>query len=647
MNRSNSIYLSSFVLVIVCIAIVVGLRVGEEPTATTNSHATAKPHDAETVSAKQEIVTSIPPDLQYRWQRGQCLAYDVNLLTQIGSNYRLQIKGVACFTILDAGEASGRVVLLTCMTGAQYLSYGKRCARMEQLLEQVTGVLEMSIAGQVLDFRTAEYVAADDRNVLRGVFAQSFTLSQADKTSEWETEEVDTNGVVCVKCKRASQDGFTQSRIAYKTLNATLPQSELRIDESLIKVQLGACWIESAHGNERMTFTFQGKPAWNSLNELHMVKRVATSPPEALASLLSQGNAEQVLKSLSEEKPPVIQLAGRSSVSELEETDQRASQSEKVSFEEMMKNTEKTLSQSRTQAERFPAIEALRDWLLARPDQAGRMIERLSDRNAKGEVTAGLIHALELASARPEAQIVLGKMLSSDGQRQFSKEVLLQAAVAAGGVGEVLDETLMNNLFTLAFDLEHSSSLEASDSALLSLGVLAKSNPALRERLSQELTATLDATEPGSASFVTTAWMALANGGVQSPELLAKARECVSNNADEAIRAEALAYLVRVQNDPSFATTALQDKSERVQARAVELLASRDQLDTASVQQLVSVLSDPAQSDTIRAMVAQQNQRHAITHPEIMVACRSVLASNPSTELRGILQQVLGSQKQP
>lgn len=592
-------------------------------------------------SVPARATSSSGPAMAFNWHTGDALAYNLQTITSLGDSHKVCAGGMYHLLVLSDGAADGRVVLMTIFSAAHYETNGHGSAHMARLLEQVPCLMELEVSGKVIRYQTPDYLANADRDVIVGMNGVQVVMGTPDAARSWVVEEADAIGVAKVIYESQSPLQLTKKRRAYLSMKAQgmLPNSDLVIANSLFKAQLGETWLASYQGAEEMTFMYEGKPAWRSRTEVTLVQKQGALP--ALLQKLPAGLAgAAAMKLLEADRPEIVRLAGAGSVTDLDTAALRAQAYAGVTYDQIMKETEAALNSANSQAERTPAIQKLTDWLLARPEEAAKLAGYLQKAGLKSETTAGIIHALELSSASPSSQALLAAILSPEGQAHYSRDVLLQTAVAAGGVVEILDQSLMDHLYTMAFTLGDPQTADTSNSALLSLGVLAKGNPDIRERMASDLADTLNETTPGTDNYVATALQALANGGVHNEGLDAKAKELFQSSRSEVIRAEALAYISSAQSDPELARAALSDASDSIKTRAVEVITGREVLDTKSAAALTAIVTNASSSEALRSMTAQQIKRFGASHLEITTSYQQALSQNPPADLRSVLIQL-------
>lgn len=530
-------------------------------------------------------------------------------------------------------------------SNVSYVSGTTTASFYSQMLEQVPCHIRMTCDGRILDWNFPDYVRAEDRQIIAGLNAVQVRLAQPDASGDWKTEEQDANGTATVIYHTHGNGIIRKQRTAFTQLSAQGigPDSSLRITHSEFTATAGPVWLKSFDGNESLEFIHEGKPSWSSRQHVKLEPRADQPVPEILLTLARSDTATEALAKLNGDLPEIVRMAGAGSITELETAAARKAQFANVGFEAMMQNFDATMSAARSQADRQPAIETLRDWLLARPEEAGKLAQYLTNRNLPQENSACIFNALEISSASPASQAVLATVLGDPNRETFGDAMLVQAVIAAAGVGEINDQNLMNHLFHLALTMDSTDTTQTSDSALFALGTLSRTNPAIRERLSSELGDTLTESTPETEGYVASALMGLANGGIRTDSLVASATQLFKDSPSDNIRGEALAYL-HATGDASSAMTALADKSPLVQSRAVELLTAAGKMTDNSVAAVISTLRNPAIDESVRATAAQLLKRHESEHANIAPAYRDALAQNPPADLRELIKSLASSE---
>jgi hypothetical protein len=273
-----------------------------------------------------------------------------------------------------------------------------------------------------------------------------------------------------------------------------------------------------------------------------------------------------------------------------------------VPFEAVLNDLLRAADQATRHAEQMPAIERMRDWLQAHPDQAFRVAEKLKDNSLSDIATGLLVHTLELAGSHQEAQDALAMILNG---KEYSDQVLAQTVVASGGVGELKSDSLKAVLRTIAFDPPSVSNLALNDAAVLALGVLAKDNPGLANDLGQHLYSNLTPDKNLDPADTVVALHALANGHISNPDSIAQACELLKTASSDRVRAAAVDYLGRVASSAGEIKEALHDPASSVVVNAVHALTADRAPSSDNVDLLLSLAEAPTTNARVKAEIVQ------------------------------------------
>jgi len=590
--------------------------------------------------------------LTWKWPKGASISYDFTTETELnlGSSGNLAVTVSGCWhvVVLDEGLADGTVKLATVFSDVSYISGTTPAPFYSQMLEQVPCLLRLSRDGKILGWEFAAYVRAEDRQIIAGLNSVQVQIGTPDVAGAWHAEEQDANGTAAVSYQTKANGLIRKQRTAFTRLSAQGigPDSALHITASEFTASPGPVWFKTFEGNESMEFIYQGQPSWHSRQQVRLAARTDTPVPGILTTLAQFGSVPEAVAHLSGDLPEIVRLAGSGSITGLETAAARKALYANVDFTTIMRNFAQSMANAKSQADRQPAIENLRDWLLARPEEAGKLAAYLVDKSMPEENSACIFNALELSSASPASQAMLATVLADLNRQTYSDAMLVQAAIAAGGVGEITEQSLMDQLYHLAFTLDLPGITQASDCALFALGTLSRTNPAIRERLATELCDTLNEPVSGNEGYIACALMALANGGIRSDSLAASATRLFTESPSDNVRAEGLAYLFPT-GDSSRVSAALADPSVAVQTRAVELLTSPDKMPADAVTAVTATLRNPATDPSVRANAAQLLKRHEAESANIATAYSETLAQNPPANLRELIESLTTLTAQP
>ena len=595
--------------------------------------------DSQLIRAREE--PKLRP-LMWSWKKGSVINYDFLSLSTLNMNpkskFETKVTGKWHVSVLDDGAKDGIVVLATVFSNVHFTSDTQTSELYGRMLEQVPCLLKMHRNGNVIERNFPDYLKGDDRRVIAGLNPVQLHLGTPNALGEWQSTEIDANGSVDVRYKFFSNGNIGKQRLGYSRLaaNGIAPGSSLGIVTSDASATFGNVWFKEFQGSEILEFTFNGKSEWTSSQSWYIKQIGDQSVPDVLASLATAGSIADALKLLEGDLPEVIQEAGSGSISDLVTAATRRAKYANVSFEQALNDFNSIMDAAVNHADRLPAIENFKDWLLARPEEASKIGAYLATPALPEEKSACILNALELASSSISSQAVLKQVLGDVSLSSYPASTLVQAAVAAGGVGEVLDQGLMDNLYRLAFNPDTPGLAAASDCSLLALGNLARTNPALRERLGAELGDTLNETTPGTEGYVAVALMALTNGNIRSNSIENSAKRIFTDASNDKLRAAALTYLHKPEAPEAALTALREDSSTEVRCEAINLLGTED-ISYASVEAMTTVLLDNNTSPIVRASAARMLKRHESRYPSISEAFGRILQQSTVEDLNEII----------
>jgi hypothetical protein len=191
-------------------------------------------------------------------------------------------------------------------------------------------------------------------------------------------------------------------------------------------------------------------------------------------------------------------------------------------------------------ASRANALTDLQAWLSVHGasgrDAVLERLRQLADAGEDGSVSSALVFAL--ASGSPEVQAGLVRVLQNPSE--FGPVTLLQGLVAAGNAN---DPAVFEALTHWAnSDTDRYEGISPRETALLSLGRLAETQPELRQILAQDLPAWFAPDVAMDESAL--AFSVLANAGLEIPEATQMAEDLLRNpDLDAGARRAMLEYL--------------------------------------------------------------------------------------------------------
>ena len=487
------------------------------------------------------------------------------------------------------------------MTNVGYMQ-GDRSARvLGSLLEQTPCILKLTPEGRLLDIIVPDAVRDKDRNLLVGVNQLQFELPmQSQQPAEaWVEQESSSAGTV--EANYAWQDSGVIKKLKSDFIKpGDNPQVQLHLTEASAEGVLGRFWLEQYSSLEKQTAAFQGAPFSTSSATVSLKATAGADMPAELKAFSLGDSIQVMIKQVQDYRPASLGREGSAWLRQ--EQGEKDDAMANVPFAEVLNDLLRTADQATRHAEQLPAIERMRDWLQAHPDQAFRVAEKLKDNSLSDIATGLLVHTLELAGSHQEAQDALATILNG---KEYSDQVLAQTIVASSGVGELKSDSLKAILRTTAFDPPSVSNLALNDAAVLALGVLAKDNPGLANDLGQHLYSNLTPAENLDPTDTVIALHALANGHISNPDSIAQACELLKVAPSDRVRAAAVDYLGRVASSAGEIKEALHDPAASVVVNAVHALTADRAPSSDNVDLLLSLAETTTTNARVKAEIVQ------------------------------------------
>lgn len=311
-----------------------------------------------------------------------------------------------------------------------------------------------------------------------------------------------------------------------------------------------------------------------------------------------------------------------------------------TNFEEVLNSLLNAAAIHEDLAEKIPFAHDLKNWLILHPEDARSVAKTIKEESLPEDTTALLIFAIEHASMNRESQAALGDMLSDEGG--FNDSVRLQAAVAVGGMEKLEDARLRDILYSRAFDIVDSleDDFAINGSALLSLGILAKSDPAIMNKMIERLPEIL--TQENNPFATIAGLKALENGEIITPKFEEIARALFVSSSDENVRAASIHYIAKLGSpDEMLYYNALKDTSSIVQTTAIDVVTQRDKINSQSVSALIGLLTIPEKDEAVRAKIIVSLSPYQNDYPIIADTYKVLLQSGVPRDLSTIIEAQL------
>lgn len=482
----------------------------------------------------------------------------------------------------------------------------------ESLLNATPGLLHLTRDGRLLSCDLPATLADEDRAMLQGLFATEFVLGRG---SRWEADET-LQGLPCRSLYQAeTATRFTKSRQAFA---APAGQPSRRIVQSTFTAVPGSFWLETLGGEEKFECLWQNRTVCTASTAIKLARLPEAAIPESLLALAADPA----------KRASLVDSASLASSNESRQTAARERQRiarlvEKygaVPAAKMIGDLSAAVAGGPDHAATLPAMHALRDWLLANPARSAEVAEALKNPALADGVTARIAHALELAGMTSmESQAVLAAILAAP-RGTYPPAVLMQAAVAAGGVGRVLSPDLIPALDAAVAAENPGADFLLNDAALYALGTLARDNPELGPALIKTLAPELVLDGKISPADTATALRTLANARTQDPAIMDQAMALAAGHQEPEVRMATIDFFASAGQPEALQaiTRALTgDPSDDVRRRAMEVLTSPELVSPESLRPVLELVRSGSKSGPLQEFAIASLAPHQEAFPEI------------------------------
>jgi HEAT repeats len=497
-------------------------------------------------------------------------------------------------------------------TGDTAESERRREPVMESMLNDSPGLVRLGRDGRLLSCDLPATLAGQDRAMLEGIFAIEFVLGRG---MQWQTNE-SMHGLQCLCRYRAeSGDRIVKSREA---LAGPEGQPSRRIVQSGFTAVAGSFWLESLSGGEKFECSWKGKSVCTADTSMKLSRLPEATIPESLLALAADPAKRAGL--VSDADFASHSASRQASARERQRRARLVEMYGSVPASKMMDDLAAAVAAAEDHAATLPAMQALRDWLLANPARSAEVAEALKNPALTNEVTARAAHALESAGrSNPQSQAALAAILVAP-RGTYPPAVLMQAAVAAGGVGAIQSPELTAALKAAVASENPGEDFLLNDAALYALGTLTRDNPELRPGLMETLSPRLAMNSDTSPEDTATALRTLANAGIQETAVMEQALALSAEHDEPGVRIAAIDYFAA-----SGEAVALQaitravtgDPSEDVRRRAVEVLTSPELASPETLRPVLGLLGSDSTSGSLQEFAITSLARHQAALPEI------------------------------
>lgn len=482
----------------------------------------------------------------------------------------------------------------------------------ESMLNGTPGLVRLGRDGRLLSCDLPATLAGEDRVMLESLFGIEFVLSGG---AEWDTHET-TQGLECLCHYRAeSGNRFVKSRQAVPGPEGVPSR---RIVESSTTAVAGTFWMDSLSSTEKLECAWKGRTVCTAATSMKLTRVSDTVIPESLMAFAKDPAMRAGLVASAD-----LSSRSKSRQASARERQRIARLVEKygeVPASKMMDDLSSAVANAKDHADTLQAMNELRDWLLANPARSAEVAEALKNPALADGVTARTAHALEMAGrTNPESQAALASILTAP-RGTFPPSVLMQAAVAAGGVGEIKSPELTAALKATVAAENPGAEFLLNDAALFALGTLSRENPDLRPGLTETLSPRLAMSSEISPEDTATALRTLANAGIKEPSVMEQALTLSAKHQETGVRLAALDFFA-ASGEP-VALEAVNramtgDRSEDVRRRAVEVLTSPELASPETLRSVLNLVSNENTSTSLQEFAIASLAPHQAALPEI------------------------------
>jgi hypothetical protein len=505
----------------------------------------------------------------------------------------------------------------------------------EKMLNSNAGLLQLGRDGSVISCRLPAALADGDRVMLEGLLSVQFVLGEG---SRWESVEENQGFRFLSSYQTSGKQAVLKSR---QVQPVAADRPTLRIVTSRTTATPGPFWIESLEGAERLEYLMKDKVVCTAETTTTMRRTAPAEMPEGLVALMRDPAKRESL--IARTALTSADEAARASAIERQRIARLVETYQSVPASRMIEDIVKAVTEAKDHEETIPAMHALRDWLVANPDRSGEIAASLATAGFSDEVTARIAHALELAGkSTPEAQTALASVIGS-APGAYPPAAILQATVAAGGVGRVLSPELMPALSNLAAADSQIGDYQIGNAALYALGALARENPDLQQSLVSALSQSLDASGGTTAEDTATALRALANAANEDPVVMGKAISLGKSHEDEDVRMAAIDLLSTSRQAKALEAirrSLANDPSETVRRHAISSLTRPEIMSADSIRPVLDFLGKRGNPETVRDFAIANLAPFHADFPEIRQAFSNQLP-NVSGETADIIRKAL------
>lgn len=648
----NKIKLIALCFTLSLAALLLTLFVNERGNPKPTEKVLAQPNTAKSEAPVKDTESS---GYSYHWKKDLSGVYQFHYHIKSFSQTSPDAEEMSIVDLKTSGELQVRVLKAdedTVLLGMQ-VHNGKILMHdgAEQPVEVpwITGlfITHMTPSGEIKKITISEEMPEDSIHFITQQFGIQIILPEDGCVAEkqWTVPENDAVGKYLADYIALSSTELKKNKVEYFEIEKQ-DLEKFKILQATTEATLGKFWLEEYVKKETWEYPVpesEGriiseetvKFKLNALQHLEptlLISQLDTNLP--LSDLLNRVQGQEIPLP----KEAEIQELARQSEQEIAEEKYQG-----VPFEVVFDELAKVVEEAEDHAVTVDSILNLKQWYMANPEAMQTAYEMLGvgGKDISDELSARMIHALELVPESEEAQATIA-MILDDPELEWTKR--LQAAVAAGGVDSIHSQELEDALWKAAFNPTNSEDvqeMQVSDSSLYALGILASNNEQLATDLEANLIGQLAADSAVDPEDLNVSLRTLTNAKIYTEETLQQAATLIKEHSDAGVKITAIEYLNQDKDNRYTSTIvdALKDQNRDVRvAAARELKNVQSQADSV-VDSLIMHLKSETEP-VVKAEVILALGDHAKTNSK----ARNHLyleKVNTSADLLPIIEQAL------
>lgn len=470
------------------------------------------------------------------------------------------------------------------------------------MLEKEVIFVRYSRSGKLINIYWSNDLALKDSMTLKQINSVEVALPDTNKDtvpgSQWKYLEPSINGDAEILYTLLSKTSLSKETLRYNANNGQNMGFELEVDDSLYTVLLGNVWIDEYKGAETLTISNDQK-VLTSVTSSVLLKRLPTLDNKLLSDLEANNFYEIRDKMLTSTLDPENVRVGA-----WDEVQQKklSKSYQGIPLKQVVTDLIDAIKDAENHQQTVSATKELANWLQADGRNPEELVQLLRNQNFSSDETARMVHALELASSSPEAQVALGNLFADPTLPDLLRE---QALIAAGGVNPPAAPGLIDSLVNAAVYKDTG----LGSTPLLNLGVLASTDKSAALALEQNFGSMLLPGLDIDSALLSTVIDAFTNSGLSSDVYKNSIQEILLTQESADLKVAAAEYLSAVAKVPAknFLTT-FSDSNTEVQIAGVKAMFRVSATEAANYSLAHANLEST--SDRVRSEILSQLKDH-------------------------------------